>query len=126
MLCIHSHVIGHVSHPQSCALISLHVTACYVATAWSESVHWIQFTDGSFHIAFDKGGLDALMGEDTEAAGTSGSKLLSEVQRVLDPSDGQYFCVTLGQTHVLRKFLLCLFAVSVCSMAWTQLTTHGG
>lgn len=61
------------------------------------------------------------MGEDTEAAGTSGSKLLSEVQRVLDPSDGHYFCVTLGQTHVLRKPPLCLFAVMLT--AWHGFTT---
>ena len=63
----------------------------------------LQVKDGSFHIAFDKGALDALMGEDTEAASTAGSKLLSEVQRVLDPSEGQYICVTLGQPHVLSK-----------------------
>lgn len=63
----------------------------------------LQFKDGSYHIAFDKGALDALMGEDTEGASTAGSKLLSEVQRVLDPSEGQYICVTLGQPHVLSK-----------------------
>lgn len=63
------------------------------------------FKDESFHIAFDKGGLDALMGEDTDAAGVAGGKLLSEVQRVLDSCDGQYLCVTLGQHHVLAKLL---------------------
>ncbi|KAL3138414.1 hypothetical protein ABBQ32_006209 [Trebouxia sp. C0010 RCD-2024] len=65
----------------------------------------LKFKDGSFHIAFDKGALDALMGEDTDAASTAGSKLLSEVQRVLDPSEGQYICVTLGQPHVLNRLL---------------------
>ena len=43
------------------------------------------------------------MGEDTDAASTAGGKLLSEVQRVLDPCEGQYMCVTLGQPHVLGK-----------------------
>ena len=63
----------------------------------------MQFKAGSFHVAFDKGALDALMGEDTQAADTAGSKLLAEVQRVLDPVDGCYICVTLAQTHVLSK-----------------------
>lgn len=63
----------------------------------------MQFKAGSFHTAFDKGALDALMGEDTDAASIAGGKLLSEVQRVLDPSEGQYLCVTLGQPHVLGK-----------------------
>ncbi|KAL0038662.1 hypothetical protein WJX79_002183 [Trebouxia sp. C0005] len=63
------------------------------------------FKDESFHIAVDKGALDALMGEDTDAAGIAGGKLLSEVQRVLASCDGQYLCVTLGQTHVLTTLL---------------------
>lgn len=65
----------------------------------------VQFKAGSFHIAFDKGALDALMGEDTDAASTAGGKLLSEVQKVLDPAEGQYLCVTLGQPHVLGDTL---------------------
>lgn len=64
----------------------------------------MQVKAGSFQIAFDKGALDALMGEDTDAASTAGGKLLSEVQRVLDPFGGQYLCVTLGQPHVLGKY----------------------
>ena len=66
-----------------------------------KQVEWLQFKDGSFHVACDKGALDALMGEDTESADAAGSKLLSEVQRVLDATNGQYLCVTLGQPHVL-------------------------
>lgn len=62
----------------------------------------MQFEAGAFHIAFDKGALDALMGEDTEAAGQAGSKLLSEVQRILT-AQGHYICVTLAQPHVLSK-----------------------
>lgn len=79
---------------------SVHALGCVHLS--SQACH-LQFKDGSFHIAFDKGALDALMGEDTDAASTAGSKLLSEVQRVLDPSEGQYICVTLGQPHVLSK-----------------------
>ena len=67
---------------------------------------FLQFKDGSFHVAFDKGALDALMGEDTEEAGKAGSNLLSEVQRVLHRSEGHYLCVTLGQAHVLCKHLI--------------------
>lgn len=67
----------------------------------------VQFKAGSFQIACDKGALDALMGEDTDAASTAGGKLLSEVQRVLDPCEGQYLCVTLGQPHVLGKHSVC-------------------
>lgn len=69
----------------------------------------MQFKAGSFQVAFDKGALDALMGEDTGAASTAGGKLLSEVQRVLDPCEGQYLCVTLGQPHVLGKHSVCCF-----------------
>jgi len=78
-----------------------------------QHAYWLQFKDKSFHIAFDKGALDALMGEDTDAARVAGGKLLSEVQRVLDSCDGQYLCVTLGQTHVLSERAICTVAVLV-------------
>ena len=32
----------------------------------------LQFGDGSFDVAFDKGGLDALMGDEGEGADTAG------------------------------------------------------
>ena len=83
---------------------------------------WLQFKDESFHIAFDKGALDALMGEDTDAAGVAGGKLLSEVQRVLDSCDGQYLCVTLGQTHVLSEHAIYTVAVSVAVSAAVSTT----
>ena len=63
----------------------------------------MQFKDGSYNVAFDKGALDALMGEDTQPADTAGTKLLAQVQRVLHPVDGHYICVTLAQSHVLGK-----------------------
>ena len=35
-------------------------------------MHALQFGDGSFDVAFDKGGLDALMGDEGEGADTAG------------------------------------------------------
>ena len=51
----------------------------------------------------DKGGLDALMGEDSAESTVSGDKLLSEVSRLLQ-SGGFYMCVTLAQSHVLSTY----------------------
>lgn len=54
----------------------------------------------------DKGGLDALMGEDTAGAEEAGEKLLAEVARLLEPRKGSlYICVTLAQSHVLSRSL---------------------
>lgn len=62
----------------------------------------MQFANGSFSAVVDKGGLDALMGEDTEGAVAAGGKLLAEVTRLLEPRRGSlYLCVTLAQSHVL-------------------------
>ena len=64
----------------------------------------VQFADGSFLAIVDKGGLDALMGEDTPGADEAGAKLLAEVARLLEPHKGSvYFCVTLAQSHVLSE-----------------------
>jgi len=66
----------------------------------------MQFASGSFDVIVDKGGLDALMGEDTEGSQDAGDKLLAEVQRLLiTKEDGLYLCVTLAQRHVLSKTL---------------------
>ena len=65
-------------------------------------VSCMQFADGSFTAIVDKGGLDALMGEDTEGANAAGGELLAEVTRLLEPRRGSlYLCVTLAQSHVL-------------------------
>jgi hypothetical protein len=54
----------------------------------------------------DKGGLDALMGEDTPGSKEAGGKLLAEVARLLSHAPGSaYLCVTLAQPHVLRALL---------------------
>ena len=64
----------------------------------------MQFADGSFSAIVDKGGLDALMGEDTPGADEAGAKLLAEVASLLEPRKGSvYFCVTLAQSHVLSE-----------------------
>ncbi len=63
----------------------------------------MQFEAGSFNVVMDKGGLDALMGEDTSDADVAGDRLLAEVARVLDPAAGTYLCVSLLQPHVLSK-----------------------
>ena len=67
-----------------------------------------QFADGAFDAVVDKGGLDALMGEDTPGSEAAGGKLLAEVVRLLAPGEGAaYLCVTLAQPHVLREGLIC-------------------
>jgi ubiquinone/menaquinone biosynthesis C-methylase UbiE len=60
----------------------------------------LQFADASFQAVVDKGGLDALMGEDSSEGSEAGRKLLAEVSRVL-AQGGVYLCVTLAQSHVL-------------------------
>ena len=63
----------------------------------------VQFEAGSFDVVLDKGGLDALMGEDTEGASATGSRFLAEVGRLVSHRGGLYVCVSLAQPHVLRK-----------------------
>ncbi|CAL8464325.1 g3860 [Coccomyxa elongata] len=66
---------------------------------------WL-FASSSFEVIVDKGGLDALMGEDTSGSEDAGGRLLSEVARLLCLEKGAtYICVTLAQTHVLKKLL---------------------
>ncbi|GBG81413.1 hypothetical protein CBR_g32089 [Chara braunii] len=65
----------------------------------------MQFADGSFDVVIDKGGLDALMPEQSDSARSAGKALLSEVGRVLKKGTGRYICVTLAQTHVLEVLL---------------------
>ncbi|XP_068665189.1 uncharacterized protein [Aristolochia californica] len=58
----------------------------------------MQFTDGSFDVVLDKGGLDALM--EPEHGADLGNRYLSEVRRILK-SGGKYVCLTLAESHVL-------------------------
>eukprot|EP01018_Ginkgo_biloba_P035512 Gb_15125 [translate_table: standard] len=59
----------------------------------------MQFSDGSFDIVLDKGGLDALM--EPELGPKLGAQFLCEVKRVLR-TGGKYICVSLVQTHVIE------------------------
>ena len=62
----------------------------------------VQFPDSSFAVVLDKGGLDALMGEDADEGSEAGQKFLQEVQRLL-AEGGTYICISLLQAHVLSK-----------------------
>eukprot|EP00002_Diphylleia_rotans_P039998 TRINITY_DN9399_c0_g1_i1.p1 TRINITY_DN9399_c0_g1~~TRINITY_DN9399_c0_g1_i1.p1 ORF type:complete len:717 (+),score=158.84 TRINITY_DN9399_c0_g1_i1:58-2208(+) len=64
--------------------------------------------DESFGVVFDKGGLDALVADETPEIRADAIRMLSEVHRVLKPS-GVYFCVTIAQEYVFR-LLLTFFA----------------
>ncbi|KAL2602966.1 hypothetical protein R1flu_007958 [Riccia fluitans] len=63
----------------------------------------MQFADASFDVVFDKGGLDAILGE-PEDESTAGVALLSEVKRVLRPN-GRLVVITLAQQHVIELLL---------------------
>lgn len=65
-------------------------------------IDFLQFPDDKFQIVVDKGGLDALMGEESEGSTTSGKQLLNGVSRVTSPG-GVYLCISLAQSHVLSK-----------------------
>ncbi|KAF8016204.1 hypothetical protein BT93_H1650 [Corymbia citriodora subsp. variegata] len=58
----------------------------------------MQFSDETFDIVLDKGGLDALM--EPEHGHKLGDQYLSEVKRVL-LSGGKFICLTLAESHVL-------------------------
>ncbi|EOY05203.1 S-adenosyl-L-methionine-dependent methyltransferases superfamily protein, putative [Theobroma cacao] len=58
----------------------------------------MQFTDDTFDVVLDKGGLDALM--EPELGPKLGNQYLSEVKRVLK-SRGKFICLTLAESHVL-------------------------
>ncbi len=60
----------------------------------------LQFPDSSFDVVVYKGGLDALMGEESDDSKAVGEKFLAGVSRVILPG-GVYLCVTLAQAHVL-------------------------
>ena len=91
--------MGHFMCKCLCLAVNGYISAACVA----------QFADGAFDVVVDKGGLDALMGEDTPGSEEAGGKLLAEVARLLAPEEGAaYLCVTLAQPHVLRESLVWL------------------
>ena len=93
----HSHVLySDQAGSQNKASVKQHVAGD------TSRLFCMQFADGSFSAVMDKGGLDTLMGEDTEVADAAGGELLAEVTRLLEPRRGSlYLCVTLAQSHVL-------------------------
>ena len=82
----------------------MHAPECPCCTLLNSMCGVLQFASSSFKVVVDKGGLDALMGEDTTDSEDAGGKLLTEVARLLCLEMGAtYICVTLAQTHVLSN-----------------------
>lgn len=73
-----------------------------VQSSRCQDTELLQFSEASFDNVLDKGGLDALMGEDSDESSAAGQKLLDGVSRVISPG-GAYLCITLAQSHVLRE-----------------------
>eukprot|EP00250_Pteridium_aquilinum_P008175 c17737_g1_i1 orf=280-2520(-) len=63
----------------------------------------MKFSDATFDVIIDKGGLDALLGDPGQET-TQATRFLLEVERLI-VHGGRYACVTLGQSHVI-EFLL--------------------
>lgn len=64
----------------------------------------MEFKDSSFSVVLDKGTLDALMVDDSEAVNEDINKLFFEIGRVLKLG-GRYVCISLMQDHILNKVL---------------------
>ena len=64
----------------------------------------LDFTDGEFTVALDKGTLDALMVDSSEKVVTDIEKMFNEIDRVLKLM-GRYVCISLLQEHILNKVL---------------------
>lgn len=64
----------------------------------------LTYPDSSFSAALDKGTLDALMPDDAPETVATVDKYWDEVTRVLRPG-GRYVCVSLLQSHILRKVI---------------------
>ncbi|XP_062613580.1 eEF1A lysine and N-terminal methyltransferase-like [Saccostrea cucullata] len=64
----------------------------------------MDFEDSSFSVVLDKGTLDALMVDDSDAVTKDIDKMFSEIGRVLKLG-GRYICISLMQDHILNKTL---------------------
>ncbi|KAF1434150.1 Methyltransferase-like protein 13, partial [Spheniscus magellanicus] len=62
----------------------------------------MDFPDAHFQVVLDKGTLDAVLTDEEEATLAKVDKMFAEISRVLQVG-GRYFCVSLAQTHVLKK-----------------------
>lgn len=64
----------------------------------------MEFEDESCSVVLDKGTLDAMMSEESDAVNAMIQKYFSEVTRVLKTM-GRYVCVSLLQEHIIRALL---------------------
>lgn len=64
----------------------------------------MEFTDGEFTVAVDKGTLDALMVDSSEKVVSDVEKMFNEIDRVLKLM-GRYICISLLQEHILNKVI---------------------
>ncbi|XP_053695220.1 eEF1A lysine and N-terminal methyltransferase homolog [Sabethes cyaneus] len=64
----------------------------------------MNFSDGKYSVVLDKGTLDALFTDESEATISTIRKYFSELSRVLRVG-GRYVCISLLQEHILRELL---------------------
>ena len=63
-----------------------------------------EFADGEFSVVLDKGTLDAMATDESEATQTKVRQMFSEIVRVLRVG-GRYVCISLAQGHILAALL---------------------
>ena len=63
-----------------------------------------EFADGEFSVVLDKGTLDAMATDETEATQAKVCQMFDEIVRVLRVG-GRYVCVSLAQGHILAAIL---------------------
>ncbi len=64
----------------------------------------MEFDNNEFSVVLDKGTLDALFTDESDAVVANVDRMFAEIARVLRLG-GRYVCVTLAQDHILRKVL---------------------
>lgn len=64
----------------------------------------MDFNDGEFSVAVDKGTLDALFVDTSDKVVADVEKMFDEIDRVLKLM-GRYICISLLQGHILNKIL---------------------
>ena len=64
----------------------------------------MEFSDAEFSVVLDKGTLDAILTDESDATMATVEKMFSEIDRVLRVG-GRYICVSLAQEHIIRKVI---------------------